>query len=283
MPVKVNLKNSDKKAILDEHVYEKLNQDKNLKTIKFWENLREHSSGYVFFQKNWRQKDGSYKNETIYLHKLISEKFVKKPAGKVRWFVRFINANAVDCRLENLEWSTFSNLVRNTRKIKNSTGYRGVVKQGRKFYSYIYVDRKGIPLGSFDTAEQAAAAYNKKSTELFGKTNTLNVISKKPNVAAKVATKVVAKKVVAKKAVAKKVVAKKAVAKKVVAKKAVAKKVVAKKAVAKKVVAKKAVAKKVVAKKVVAKKAVAKKVAPKAKVAAKKVVAKKVAPKGKKK
>ncbi|MBI5538584.1 MAG: histone H1-like repetitive region-containing protein [Bacteroidia bacterium] len=288
MPVKVSLKNSDKKAILDEHVYEKLNQDKNLKTIKFWENLREHSSGYVFFQKNWRQKDGSYRNETIYLHKLISEKFVKKPAGKVRWFVRFINANAVDCRLENLEWSTFSNLVRNTRKIKNSTGYRGVVKQGRKFYSYIYVDRKGIPLGSFDTAEQAAAAYNKKSTELFGKTNTLNVISKKTNVAAKVAPKakvvakkaapkkVVAKKAVAKKVVAKKAVAKKAVAKKVVAKKAVAKKVVAKKAVAKKAVAKKVVAKKAVAKKVVAKKAVAKKVAPKAKAVAKKVVAKKV-------
>jgi hypothetical protein len=296
------LKNSDKKALLDDSIYEKLMADKYLKTIKFWDNLREHSSGYVFFQKNWRQKDGSYKNETIYLHKMISEKFIKKPAGKVRWFVRFKNSNCIDCRLENLEWSTFSNLVRNTRKIKNSTGYRGVVKQGRKYYAYIYVDRKGIPLGSFDSAEKAAEAYNKKSTQLFGKTNTLNVISKSGKTTAKVVAKPAAKKTVkavakkaAKPVAKKKVVAKKAAKpvakKKVVAKKAAKpvakKKVVAKKAAKpvakKKVVAKKA-AKPVAKKKVVAKKA-AKPVAKKkvvAKKAVKVVAKKKVAKKGKK-
>ncbi len=252
MAVKVKLKNSDKKALLDDSVYEKLMADKYLKTIKFWENLREHSSGYVFFQKNWRQKDGSYKNETIYLHKMISEKFIKKPAGKVRWFVRFKNSNTIDCRLENLEWSTFSNLVRNTRKIKNSTGYRGVVKQGRKYYAYIYVDRKGIPLGSFDSAEKAAEAYNKKSTQLFGKTNTLNVISKSAKPAAKAVAKPTAKakkvtKPVAKKTV--KVVAKKA--SKPVAKKAA--KPVAKKAAKPVAKAKKAAKPAAKAKKVVKK------------------------------
>ncbi len=260
MTVKVNLKNSKNKVVLDEKTIEKLNQDKYLKTINFFDNLREHSSGYAFFQKNWKQKDGAYRNETIYLHKYICEKLIKKPNSKVRWFVRFVNGNTLDCRMDNLEWSTFSNLVRNTRKIKNSTGYRGVVKQGRKFYSYIYVNRKGIPLGSFNTAEEAAAAYNKKSKELFGVTNTLNEIKKGSKITVKAVTKA---KPVAKKAVAKKVVAKaKPVAKKAVAKKVVAKaKPVAKKAVAKKVVAKaKPVAKKVVAKKVVAKaKPVAKK------------------------
>ncbi len=65
-------------------------------------------------------------------------------------------------------------MVRNTKKIKNSTGYRGVVKQGRKYYAYIYVNRKGLLLGAFDTAEEAAYAYNKKSIELFGNTNSLN-------------------------------------------------------------------------------------------------------------
>jgi len=199
MAVKVSLKNSDKKALIDDQIFAKMSADQYLKKIKFWENLREHSSGYVFFQKNWRQKDGSYKNETIYLHKLISEKFIKKPAGKVRWFVRFKNSNTIDCRLENLEWSTFSNLVRNTRKIKNSTGYRGVVKQGRKYYAYIYVDRKGIPLGSFETAEKAAEAYNKKSMQLFGKTNTLNSISRYSKVAAKPVAKKASKPVAKKK------------------------------------------------------------------------------------
>ena len=229
MAVKISLKNSDKKALLDDKIFEKMNADKYLKTIKFWENLREHSSGYVFFQKNWRQKDGSYKNETIYLHKWISEKFIKKPAGKVRWFVRFKNSNTIDCRLENLEWSTFSNLVRNTRKIKNSTGYRGVVKQGRKYYAYIYVDRKGIPLGSFDTAEKAAEAYNRKSVQLFGKTNTLNTISK----SAKIMTKPVAKKKVVAKAKARPVAKKKVVAKAKAKARPVAKKKVVAKAKAK--------------------------------------------------
>lgn len=179
MLVKVALKNSEKNAILDDKIYDALNKSPYLKEIKFWENLREHSSGYVFFQKNWRQKDGSYRNETIYLHKLVAEKFIEKPKGKVRWFVRFKNSNPIDCRIENLEWSTFSNLVRNTKKIKNSTGYRGVVKQGRKYYSYIYVNRKAIPLGSFETAEEAAEAYNKKSIELFGETNSLNKLPTK--------------------------------------------------------------------------------------------------------
>ncbi len=217
MAVKVILKNSGNKVVLDENTIEKLKQDKYLKTINFFENLREHTSGYAFFQKNWKQKDGAYRNETIYLHKYICETLIKKPNNKIRWFVRFINGNTLDCRIENLEWSTFSNLVRNTRKIKNSTGYRGVVKQGRKYYSYIYVNRKGLPLGSFNTAEEAAQAYNKKSKELFGVTNSLNVISKTPKAVAKVApkTKVKAKA----KPVAKKVVSKaKSVAKKVVSK-----------------------------------------------------------------
>jgi len=183
MAVKINLKNTGNKVVLDEATIEKLKQDKYLKTINFFDNLREHSSGYAFFQKNWKQKDGAYRNETIYLHKYLCEKLIKKPNDKVRWFVRFLNGNTLDCRMENLEWSTFSNLVRNTRKVKNSTGYRGVVKQGRKYYAYIYVNRQGIPLGSYKTPEEAAEAYNKKSKELFGVTNTLNVIKKVAKVA----------------------------------------------------------------------------------------------------
>jgi len=176
MLVKISLKNSDKKALLDEKVFNELVNDPHLKQIKFFENLREHSNGYVFFQKNWKPSEAGlkYANETIYLHKLIAERFIEKPDNKVRWFVRFKNSIPHDCRLANLEWSTFSFLVRNTKKIKNSTGYRGVVKQGKKYYAYIYVNRKGISLGAYETPEEAAYAYNKKSLEIFGETNSLN-------------------------------------------------------------------------------------------------------------
>ncbi len=176
MLVKISLKNSDKKALLDEKVFNDLYNDEYLRQINFFENLREHSNGYVFFQKNWKPEERNMKfaNETIYLHKLICDRYIPKPDDKTRWFVRFKNGIPHDCRLSNLEWSTFSQLVRNTKKVKNSTGYRGVVKQGKKYYAYIYVNRKGISLGAYETPEEAAYAYNKKSIELFGHTSSLN-------------------------------------------------------------------------------------------------------------
>jgi hypothetical protein len=180
MLVKISLKNSDKKALLDERVFNDLYNDEYLKQINFFENLREHSNGYVFFQKNWKpeEKHMKYANETIYLHKMIAERYLPKPDIKTRWFVRFKNGIPHDCRLSNLEWSTFSYLVRNTKKVKNTTGYRGVIKQGKKYYAYIYVNRKGISLGAYNTPEEAAYAYNKKSLELFGETSSLNVLPK---------------------------------------------------------------------------------------------------------
>lgn len=179
MLCKFKLKNADAEAILDSESYEYIMGNEYLQKIKFVENLRRHSSGYAFFQKNWRQLDGSYKCETIYLHKVIAEKFVTKPdLGGKRLFVRFNNGNPLDCRIENLEWTTLSNVVRNTDKTDNKLGYRGVVQDRKKFRAVIYQDRKPINLGSFDTAEEAAEAYNKKSIELFGQTRSLNIIKK---------------------------------------------------------------------------------------------------------
>ncbi len=179
MLCKLKLKNADQAAILDDKCYDFVVKDEYLKKVKFVENLRKHSSGYAFFQKNWRQPDKSYVCETIYLHKLIAEKFIKKPKSKKRLFVRFFNGNPLDCRLENLEWTPLSEVVRNTTKCDNKLGYRGVVQDRHKFRAVIYKDRKPISLGSFKTVEEAALAYNKKSEELFGKTRSLNVIKKK--------------------------------------------------------------------------------------------------------
>lgn len=174
MLYKLVLKNSKKNAIVDDETFEYLNQNPYLEEIDFLKNLRLHSNGYVFFQKHWRQMDGSYKVETIYLQKLIAEKFLEKPDPQKKFWVRFKNGNKLDYRTENLEWATLSKVVRNTRKTENQTGYRGVVKSGKKYMAIIYLHRKGINLGTFDTAEEAALAYNKKSLELFGETRSLN-------------------------------------------------------------------------------------------------------------
>lgn len=167
---KLKLKNSEAEVLLDDNVFEFIQNDEYLTKIKFIENLRRHSSGYAFFQKNWRMESNYYRCETIYLHKIIAEKFVNKPDLGRRLFVRFNNGNTLDCRVENLEWTTLSNVVRNTDKTVNRLGYRGVVKDRKKFRAVIYQDRKPVNLGTFDTAEEAAEAYARKSKELFGTT-----------------------------------------------------------------------------------------------------------------
>jgi len=168
--------------MVDDSVYTYILSDEYLRKIQFVENLRRHSSGYAFFQKNWRQEDKNYVCETIYLHKIIAEKFVPKPKSSKRLFVKFINGNPLDCRIENLEWTQLSNVVRNTNKTENKLGYRGVVQDRKKFRAVIYKDRKPINLGSYYTAEEAAEAYNQKSIELFGSTRSLNIIKNSSNI-----------------------------------------------------------------------------------------------------
>lgn len=176
MIVKIQLKNSTKCVLVDDVVYEYLKNNDYLSGIDFLHNLREHSSGRAVFQKSWKMSNGAYKTETIYLHKLIAERFIEKPSSYEGNLIRVINNNRLDCRLKNLEWSNRAEIKRNISTTRNKTGYIGVFKDRYNYRAVIYKDRKPIPLGSFKTAEEAAIAYNQKSIELFGKTRSLNKI-----------------------------------------------------------------------------------------------------------
>lgn len=180
MLYKVKLKNADEYVTISGEVYEFIESNAYYQEIKFLNHLRLHSNGYVFYQKNYPQKDGSYKNVTIYLHKLIAEKYIEKPAVNKRLFVRIKNGNALDCRIENFEWATMAELRRNQKNHKNKTGYRGVVQIGKNAYrAVLYSGKQRYDLGVFTTADEAADAYNQKSIELFGETKSLNKIIEK--------------------------------------------------------------------------------------------------------
>ena len=163
-----------------------MKSDKKLSSLNFIDNLRAHSSGYAIYQRCITTKKGPV-YETIYLHRWLADKFVKKPKSNRKLFLRFINGNVQDCRIENLKYVTMSELRRSNSSTKNSSGYRGVTKESKRFRANLYHKGLNYKLGFFKTAEDAAKAYNKKSRELFGETNSLNKIKStaKPKAKAK--------------------------------------------------------------------------------------------------
>ncbi|MCG3164499.1 MAG: hypothetical protein POELPBGB_00253 [Bacteroidia bacterium] len=176
MSYKIKLKNTkNDTAVLDEKGYKAVKADKKLSSINFLENLRAHSSGYAIFQRCITTKKGLV-YETIYLHRWLAEKFVKKPKSSRKLFLRFKNGNVADCRIDNLEYVTMSELRRSNSTTTNKSGYRGVTKENKRYRANLYHKGVNYNLGFFKTAEEAAKAYNKKSRELFGETRSLNKI-----------------------------------------------------------------------------------------------------------
>ena len=178
MLVKLKLKNSDDSVIVDDNVYEYLTKDPYLAQVRFADNLRRHSSGCAVFQKTWKNTAGDgYKTETIYLHKLIAEHFLSDQKSATKNLVGALNGNKLDCRLENLAWRSRA-VASRQRKTSNGVGYTGVYKENNRYRAVISANRRSIHLGMYDTAEEAAEAYNRKSRELFGEDGKLNKISR---------------------------------------------------------------------------------------------------------
>lgn len=161
--------------MLDDHVYEWLTSDPYLVKMDFINNLRKHSSGCAVFQKTWKTAKGGYKTETIYLHKLIAEKFLAHTKTKDKKLVGATNSDKLDCRLENLRYRSRA-VASRKRKTSSKTGYTGVYKENKRYRAVISIKGKSYHLGMFDTPEEAALAYNKKSRELFGDDGKQNII-----------------------------------------------------------------------------------------------------------
>lgn len=176
---KISLKNCEEEVLLSEEIYRLLTEDPKYASKKILENLRLHSNGYAFYQKNHPQHDGSYINETLYVHKIMAEHFLGEPQSEDHRYVMFINGDKLDCRLENICWATRSAITRNTAKHHSKSGFRGVYREGDRFRATLYNKTQRIDLGFFESAEEAAKAYNQKSEEIFGRTKSLNSLEEK--------------------------------------------------------------------------------------------------------
>jgi len=80
-----------------------------------------------------------------------------------------IDRNPRNNRIENLRGCTNSqNQVNSNLQKNNTSGLRGVTREGKKWRSKIKMDRKTRNLGLFSTKEEAHAAYCQKASELYG-------------------------------------------------------------------------------------------------------------------
>lgn len=90
-----------------------------------------------------------------------------------------INGIVTDNRKHNLRICTDGENKRNRGKTKaNPTEYKGAYWQTqiKRWYSRIQLDGKSTYLGTFNTAKEAAQAYNQAAVEYHGKFAKLNII-----------------------------------------------------------------------------------------------------------
>ena len=88
-------------------------------------------------------------------------------------FVDHINGNRLDNRRSNLRLCTHLQNSRNVRA-KTRCGLKGVTQRGQKWQAGIRIDGKTKHLGTFDTLEDAARAYDVAASAAFGEFARLN-------------------------------------------------------------------------------------------------------------
>jgi hypothetical protein len=80
-----------------------------------------------------------------------------------------INGDRADNRIVNLRAATHQqNMVNRAAARKNKSGLKGVRQRGERWLAQITLNRRGVFLGSFATAEAAAAAYGAAAARSHG-------------------------------------------------------------------------------------------------------------------
>lgn len=111
-------------------------------------------------------------NTTQTLHR-----FIMKPSKGL--YVDHINRDTYDCRRSNMRVCSPLLSAHNRSARRNKIGYRGVcLSHGKNYCARITIRRKKLHLGVFQTAKEAAVAYDLAALQYFGQYADLNVLPK---------------------------------------------------------------------------------------------------------
>lgn len=126
-----------------------------------------HHTGYAV--RNFT--DSNKKRKTIFLHREV----LGTPKGE---YVDHKDCDKLNCQKDNLRPTTYANNNTNKFPQKNNTsGYKGVhQRETGKWRAYFTLKKKRTYIGQFETAIEAARAYNKAALEVWGEFARLNVI-----------------------------------------------------------------------------------------------------------
>ena len=145
-------------ALVDRDLYEEVTRTK-------WQYNKER--GYVFRTVN---------RQTESLHQFVMFTVVKEYTGTID----HKNREGVDCRRENLRVATFQQNKANSKSTTGSTSkYKGVrvrktIHTGVTIAAQIMVNGRSIHLGTYDTEQLAADAYDNAAIVFFGDFANLN-------------------------------------------------------------------------------------------------------------
>lgn len=120
-----------------------------------------------FYAHRQLPRDSSGKRKKEYMHRRIA-------GADESDVVDHINGDTLDNRRENLRVCSQSENMRNTDCIFGAIPFRGVHKRNGRYVAGIKIDGARVELGAFETAEEAAAEYDKAAAALFEKSRGLN-------------------------------------------------------------------------------------------------------------
>lgn len=158
-------KHGIKEVLVDDEDFEYLNQFK-------WNVVKKNNTFYAT-RKLTRTKN----SKNVQMHRVILE--VTNP----KILVDHQDHNGLNNQRNNIRQCDAVENSRNRRSRKNKTSkYLGVYKRKRlnRWIAQIETIDKKIEIGRFDTEEEAARAYDKKASELFGEFANLNFKPLKP-------------------------------------------------------------------------------------------------------